>query len=97
MHTVADAKNGATLRSGRMTRLAADNACLLEIRIISNEIKLPARRMGFYACSEYGLALAVDLTHKGFTNGDKLCVDLLTEPEHLERDKKSDALEITVD
>ncbi|MGP1457972.1 MAG: hypothetical protein ACTTKL_01490 [Treponema sp.] len=67
------------------------------MRIISDEIKLPAGRTGFYACSEYGLALTVDCAHKRFANGGKLCVDLLTEPENLERDKKSGALEITVD
>ncbi|MGP1457971.1 MAG: hypothetical protein ACTTKL_01485 [Treponema sp.] len=67
------------------------------MRIISDEIKLPAERTGFYACSEYGLALAVDCVHKGFANGCKLCVALLTEPQNLERDKKSGALQITVD
>ncbi|MGP1459662.1 MAG: hypothetical protein ACTTKL_10195 [Treponema sp.] len=35
--------------------------------------------------------------HKGFVNDGKLRVALLTEQEKLERDKKSDALEITVD
>ncbi|MGP1457974.1 MAG: hypothetical protein ACTTKL_01500 [Treponema sp.] len=37
---------------------------LLEMRIISDEIKLPAGRTGFYACSEYGLALAIDRYRK---------------------------------
>ncbi|MGP1457970.1 MAG: small ribosomal subunit Rsm22 family protein [Treponema sp.] len=76
---------------------AADNAHHLELRITSDEIKLPAGRAGFYACSEHGLVLAIDNAHKGFTNGGKLCVDLLTKPENLERDKKSGALKITVD
>ncbi|MGP1459663.1 MAG: hypothetical protein ACTTKL_10200 [Treponema sp.] len=67
------------------------------MRITSDEIKLPARMTGFYACSEYGLALAVDCAHKRFANGGKLSIALLTEPENLERDKKSGALEITVD
>ncbi|MGP1457975.1 MAG: hypothetical protein ACTTKL_01505 [Treponema sp.] len=67
------------------------------MHITSDEIKLSARRAEFYTCSEHGLALAVDCAHKGFTNGGKLSVALLTEPENLERDKKSGALEITMD
>ncbi|MGP1457977.1 MAG: hypothetical protein ACTTKL_01515 [Treponema sp.] len=76
---------------------ATDNARLLEMRITSAEIKLSAGRTGFYACSEYELALAIDCSHKRFANGGKLCVELLTEPENLESDKKSGALKITMD
>ncbi|MGP1459665.1 MAG: hypothetical protein ACTTKL_10210 [Treponema sp.] len=79
------------------TPSAADNARLLELRIISDEIKLPAERTGFYACSEYRLALAADCAHKGFANDGKLSITLLTELEYLERDKKSGSLKITVD
>ncbi|MGP1457978.1 MAG: hypothetical protein ACTTKL_01520 [Treponema sp.] len=76
---------------------SADNTCLLEIRIISDEIKLSAGRTGFYAYSEHGLALVIDCAYKGFANGGKLSIALLTKPENLERDKKFGALEITVD
>ncbi|MGP1459664.1 MAG: hypothetical protein ACTTKL_10205 [Treponema sp.] len=68
-----------------------ENTRLVEMRIASDEIKLSARRTGFYACSEQGLAIAIDCAHKGFTNGGKLCVALLTEPQNFERDKKSGA------
>ena len=74
----------------------AAGARLLEMRITSDEIKLPGGRTGFYACTERGLALAVDRSRRGFANGGKLVIQLLTDMRKLKRDKKSGAREITV-
>lgn len=71
-------------------------ARLLEMRITSDEIKLPGGRKGFYACTEYGLTLAVDRSRRGFANGGKSVIELLTKPENLKRDKKSGAKEIVI-
>ena len=77
-------------------RPADNGARLLEMRITSDEIKLPGGRKGFYACTEYGLTLAVDRSRRGFANGGKLVIELLTKPENLKRDKKSGAKQIVI-
>ena len=93
-----------TFRSGRHSERARSfklaffekEARLLEMRITSDQIKLPGGRKGLYACTEYGLALVVDRSHRGFANGGKLVIELLTKPENLKRDKKSGAKEIVI-
>lgn len=60
------------------------------IRIASNFIKLPElHKSGYYACSELGLLLAVDMTNIHPKNGELLEIPL--PQEKLEKDSKSGA------
>lgn len=60
------------------------------IRIASNFIKLPdLHKSGYYACSELGLLLAVDMTNIHPKNGELLEIPL--PEEKLEKDAKSGA------
>lgn len=61
----------------------------LEIRVISEPIKLPGERTGYYGCSRLGLVLVESAT--SLAPGQLLHVQ---EPSSLRRDKKSGALVI---
>lgn len=65
------------------------------IRIASDFIKLPEiRRSGYYACSKYGMLLAVDENHIQPKNGELLQIRT---PENLdERDQKSGAIIVKI-
>ncbi len=65
------------------------------IRIASDFIKLPEiHRSGYYACSKYGMLLAVDENHIQPKNGELLQIRT---PENLdERDQKSGAIVVKI-
>ncbi|MCR4823624.1 MAG: hypothetical protein K5873_12220 [Treponema sp.] len=65
------------------------------IRIASDFIRLPAiHKSGYYACSQFGLLLAIDESHIQPKNGELLQIK---SPEILtERDKKSGALILSI-
>ena len=65
------------------------------IRIASDFIKLPEiRRSGYYACSKYGMLLAIDENHIQPKNGELLQIRT---PENLdERDQKSGAIIVKI-
>jgi len=65
------------------------------IRIASDFIKLPEiHRSGYYACSKYGMLLAVDENHVQPKNGELLQIRA---PENLdERDQKSGAIIVKI-
>ena len=65
------------------------------IRIASDFIRLPElHKSGYYACSRFGLLLAVDESHVQPKNGELLQIKT---PENLsERDKKSGALIVKI-
>ncbi|MBQ4379109.1 MAG: hypothetical protein II821_07945 [Treponema sp.] len=65
------------------------------IRIASDFIRLPElRKSGYYACSRFGLLLAVDESHVQPKNGELL--EIKTPEELSERDKKSGALIVRI-
>ena len=65
------------------------------IRIASDFIRLPdLHKSGYYACSEYGLLLAIDESHIQPKNGELLAIK---KPDSLSnRDKKSGALIVSI-
>ncbi|MBP3710449.1 MAG: hypothetical protein J6I73_08630 [Treponema sp.] len=65
---------------------------VVQLRIASDRISLPGLQHGYYACSEYGLTLAVNASDAAIFSGDLLTVKLLHRTEDLSRDKKSDAV-----
>lgn len=67
------------------------------MRITSDIIHLTEEhKVGFYACTQKGLALAVDTSHIELANGDLLAIKQPIENEQLERDAKSGAVKIEV-
>lgn len=65
------------------------------IRIASDFIRLPElNKSGYYACSQFGMLLAVDQSHVQPKNGELL--QIKTPSELSERDKKSGALLINI-
>ena len=65
----------------------APKESLLEIRVISEPIKLPGERTGYYGCCRQGLVLVESTA--GLTPGQLLRVKELENPR---RDRKSGAL-----
>ena len=65
------------------------------IRIASDFIRLPdLHKSGYYACSEFGLLLAIDESHIQPKNGELLAIK---KPDSLSnRDKKSGAIIVTI-
>jgi len=65
------------------------------IRIASDFIRLPdLHKSGYYACSEYGLLLAIDESHIQPKNGELIAIK---KPDSLSnRDKKSGAIIVTI-
>lgn len=69
----------------------------LKMRITSDIIHLTEEhKVGFYACTEKGLALAIDESHIQLQNGDLLTVRQPKEDEVQERDAKSGAVKIII-
>lgn len=67
------------------------------MRITSDIIHLTEEhKVGFYACTQKGLALAVDTSHIELANGDLLAIKQPKEDEQLERDAKSGAVKIDI-
>jgi len=72
-----------------------EKAPRLRLRIASNFIRLPElHKSGYYACSELGMLLAVDMTNVKPKNGESIEVPY---PEgHLEKDAKSGATIVNI-
>ncbi len=81
-----------TSDNDKLSRSAGEKAF---IRIASDFIRLPElHKSGYYACSQFGLLLAVDESHVQPKNGELLQIK---RPENLsERDKKSGAIVVKI-
>lgn len=66
------------------------------IRIASDPIWLPGNKQGFYSCTEKGLVLTVNTSHKKITSGDKIKVSMINNMDTLAKDKKSNAILINI-
>jgi hypothetical protein len=65
----------AATKSEETTEISPDK---LLLRITSDPLKLPFRQTGFYACTEFGLVLAVDKTERLIKSGD--CITISRPP-----------------
>lgn len=82
----------------------------LSLRIVSEKIFLPQKKVGYYACSEMGLTLAVNESNKDFFSGDLIMAKSPTscnslkkvngleksESKKIERDGKTNAVIVKV-
>lgn len=66
------------------------------VNIVSDPIWLPNRKAGFYACTEKGLSLVVNVSGKNFKSGDKIKMSMLKNMDTLEKDKKTGAIQILI-
>ncbi|MGI5056715.1 small ribosomal subunit Rsm22 family protein [Treponema socranskii] len=66
------------------------------IRIVSDAITLPGRASGHYACSPFGLTLAVPASGITLFSGDRIAVGKIGDPARLPKDEKTGAPVITV-
>lgn len=65
----------------------------LKLRVASDFIKMPElKKSAWYCCSELGLVLAVDRTHRQPKNGDLLTVKHPGSTENCQKDKKTGAV-----
>lgn len=65
----------------------------LKLRVASDFIKLPElKKSAWYCCSELGLILAVDRTHRQPKNGDLLTIKHPGSTENCKKDKKTGAV-----
>lgn len=88
--------DSAAQKQPEKKKIASDLPELLPIRIVSDPIRLPEKRYGYYACSQIGIVLAVNTTHKKLSSGDKIDVSMHKSTDTLPKDKKSGAVEINV-
>lgn len=89
-------KASAAPKASATKRNTSDFTNTLPLRIASDLIRLPEKRYGFYACSQVGIVLAVNTTHKKLASGDKIEVSLHKSADSLPKDKKSGAVEINI-
>lgn len=68
----------------------------LALRIASDPIRLPGHRTGYYACSNLGLTLVIDIQHAGFKSGDTVTVMPSGSFNALHSDPKSGAKELSI-
>lgn len=68
----------------------------MEVRIVSDPIKLPENRTGFYACSELGLTLVISSRGKQLVSGDLLTLNRPDKPAELSKDAKTGAVELYI-
>ncbi|MGI5097768.1 hypothetical protein IZU27_09485 [Treponema socranskii] len=66
------------------------------IRIVSDAITLPGRASGHYACSPFGLTLAVPASGIALFSGDRIAVGKIGDPVRLPKDEKTGAAVISV-
>ncbi|QTQ15059.1 hypothetical protein HRQ91_11640 [Treponema parvum] len=64
------------------------------LRIVSDPIRLPSAKKGYYACSERGMLLAINEEGRDINSGDKISVEKLPQNGVYSRDKKTGAAEI---
>lgn len=68
----------------------------VRLRIASDEIRLPGYRAAFYACSEYGLVLAVNTKNILLSSGDLLEIESFHDLTSCPRDSKTGAIIINI-
>lgn len=73
-----------------------DSAQGTEIRIASDPFFVPGKGTCYYACTQSGLALVVNISKAVISSGDKIRLSMLDDMNSLSKDKKSGALEINV-
>ncbi|QTQ17298.1 small ribosomal subunit Rsm22 family protein [Treponema parvum] len=80
------------LVSNRFKKRENDETDIL--RIVSDPIKLPDAKKGYYACSKQGMLLAIDEGERDINSGDKISTEKLPQKGAYSRDKKTGAGEI---
>ncbi len=73
-----------------------DSAQGTEIRIASDPFFVPGKGTCYYACTQSGLALVVNISKAVISSGDKIRLSMLDDMNSLSKDKKSGALEINI-